>query len=168
MGKRRGEGDALSLQDRRLIDLAANGLSPEEIENTTGVPGAEVVVRIRDILRSRDIWTDLERRQLLLHSAHKLKDKVEGFLQADDPKSVQAYLNTLKMVSDMLDKQGTISDDEIERVTRAQASKMLKLIEAGYGHARQLLSEEYPNVDTALIDAAFHEGLREAVREGTD
>lgn len=163
MGKKRGEGDSLTLQDRRLLDLAANGLSPEEIENTTGVPGAEVVVRIRDILRSRDIWTDLERRQLLLHSAHKLKDKVEAFLQADDPKSVQAYLNTLKVVSDMLDKQGAISDDEIERVTRAQASKMLALIEAGYGHARQLLSEEYPNVDTSLIDAAFKEGMREAL-----
>lgn len=162
MSRKRPVGDSLALQDRRLIDLAANGLSPEEIEKQTGVPGAEVVVRIRDILRSRDIWTDLERRQLLLHSAHKLKDKVEKFLAADDPKSVQAYLNTLKVVSDMLDKQGAISDDEIERVTRAQAAKMILLIEAGYGRARELLAEEYPNVDTALLDAAFHEGLREA------
>lgn len=165
MGKKRGEGDSLTLQDRRLLDLASNGLSPEEIENTTGVPGAEVVGRVRGILRSRDIWTDLERRQLLLHAAHKLKDKVEAFLQADDPKSVQAYLSTLKMVSDMLDKQGAISDDEIERVTRAQAAKMILLIEAGYGHARNLLSEEYPNVDVALLDEAFKQGLREAITD---
>jgi len=163
MAKKRPVGDTIALQDKRLIDLAANGLSPEEIEKQTGVPGAEVVVRIRDILRSRDIWTDLERRQLLLHSAHKLKDKVERFLQADDPKSVQMYLNTLKVVSDMLDKQGTISDDEIQQVTRAQAGAMMQMIEAGYGRARELLSEEYPNVDMAMIDMAFKEGLREAV-----
>lgn len=117
-----GREVGLSLQDRRLIDLAANGASPEEIENSLGIPAAEAVVRVREILRSRDVWDEVERRQLLLHSAHKLKAKIEEGLDLDSPDHVRTYLATLKMVGEMLDKSGRLTDEELERVTRAQVS----------------------------------------------
>jgi hypothetical protein len=158
-----GREVGLPLQDRRLIDLAANGASPEEIENSLGIPAAEAVVRVREILRSRDVWDEVERRQLLLHSAHKLKAKIEEGLDLDSPEAVRTYLATLKMVGEMLDKSGRLTEEELERVTQAQAQKMIQLIEAGYGHARRLLAEEFPHVDIDKVDAAFHEGLREAV-----
>lgn len=155
----------LALQDRRLLDLAANGASGEEIEQTLGIPAAEGILRVREILKSRDVWTEIERRQLLLHSAQKLKSKIEQYLDVDDPKAVSGYISTLKLVGEMLDKSGRLTDEELERVTKAQAAKMLVFIEAGYGRARALLREEYPDADISLIDEAFKAGLREATLE---
>ena len=153
----------ISLQDVKLLNLAANGASGEDLEAKTGIPAAQALLRVRRILASRDVWTEVERRQLLLHSAQQLKSKVEKFLQADDPKSVSAYLAVLKTISEMFDKMGKISNEELEKVTRAQAQKMLQLIEAAYGRARGLLSDEYPEVPLELLDAAFAQGLREEV-----
>ena len=153
----------LSLHDRRLLDLAANGASGEEIEQSLGIPAAEAIVRVREILRSRDVWDEVEKRQLLLHSAHKLKAKIEEAFDAEDPKKIAGYLSTLRLVGEMLDKSGRLSDEELERVTKAQAMKMLQFIEAGYSRARELLATEYPNVELEMIDNAFHAGMREAV-----
>ena len=38
---------------------------------------------------------------------------------------------------------------------------MMQFIQASYQRARELLAEEYPEVDIERIDGAFQEGLRE-------
>lgn len=152
---------ALSLRDEKLIEAAANGWSGEEMENKFGVPAAQAIVRVRELLRSRDVWTDLEKRSLLLHSAYALKAKIEHGLDTDDSKQVDAYLRILKAVGDMLDRQGAITQADMDKVTDAQAYRLLQLIEAGYGRARKLLEAEYgDHIDLSLLDEAFREGLR--------
>jgi len=38
----------------------------------------------------------------------------------------------------------------------------MQLVVAGYNRARDLLAEEYPNVDLLILDEAFQVGMREA------
>lgn len=67
---------ALSLRDNMLLQAAADGLSGEEMEARYGIPAAEAVLRVREILKSRDIWSELEQEQLLLADLQKLKQKI--------------------------------------------------------------------------------------------
>lgn len=156
----------LALRDRKLLDAAANGWSGEEIEAKYGIPAATALVRIREILKSRDIFSDIEKKQLLLYSAYKLKEQIEDQgLELDNVKSVEAYLKVLRSLGDMLERQGKITEEELQAAARAQAVQMLGLIEAAYGRVRGWLAEEYPDVPIEIADARFHEALREVATE---
>ena len=67
----------LTLKDHQLLQLAANGKSPIEIAEETGIAPEAVALRIRELLSSRDIWNDLEREKLLIHSIYELKTRLE-------------------------------------------------------------------------------------------
>ena len=60
-------GGELTLADDRLLKLAANGKSPNEIAIETGMAPEKAVIRIREILNSRSLWSAAEQEQLLLH-----------------------------------------------------------------------------------------------------
>lgn len=162
----------ISVQDQKLLELAANNKSPEEMQAITGVPAAEALVRIRRILASKDVLEVVEKRQLLMDSAYRLKEKLEENLDPTKPKEVEAVLKTLTLLDKMLTTQGKISDAELEVVSRAQAKAIMQMIEAGYEHARRLLETEYGHVlgEDALtrVDEAFMVGLRQAQMESTE
>src|SRR5690625_2580602 len=63
-------------RDKQLLDLAASNATPNEMEAATGIPAAQAVSRVKALLQSRDIWSELERRQLLLHDLYNLKNKL--------------------------------------------------------------------------------------------
>jgi uncharacterized protein (DUF433 family) len=155
---------SLTLLDDALLRAAANGKSGEDMATIYPVSAAQAIVRVKDLLVSHDPWTYIERKQLLLHSAYGLKEQLEEVLTNDDfnVKNAEAYLKVLRTVGDILDKQGSISQNELETVTRVQAQALIRLIEAGYDRARDLLAQEYPDIDLQLIDEAFHLGMREA------
>lgn len=156
-----------SLRDQKLLEAAANGWSGEEMEAAYGMNAASAIIRVREILRSRNVFTDIERKQLLLQSALRLKEKIEkGALDLYDPKSIDAYNKVLKTVNDMLDKQGRITDAEINAAAKAQAGLMIQLISKAYDRARDWLKEEYGAiVDVAELDERFQIALREAAAE---
>lgn len=155
----------LTLRDTRLLDAASNNLSGLEIEEKFGIPAAEAISRIRRLLTERDIWTDIERKQLLLHSAFQLKGRIEAAsVDVSDPKQIDVYLKLLKTVGELLDKQSGITDKELEVVTAAQSKAMLNLIDSAFGKAREILKADFPNA-YEQVDAAFAQGLREAVLE---
>ena len=108
----------LTLRDTRLLDAASNNLSGLEIEEKFGIPAAEAISRIRRLLTERDIWTDIERKQLLLHSAFQLKGRIEAAsVDVSDPKQIDVYLKLLKTVGELLDKLGV----KLTTLSKAQA-----------------------------------------------
>ncbi len=57
----------ISLLDETLIRAAASGKSGEEMEALTGIPAAQAILHVKQLLSRRDIWSEVERRQLLFH-----------------------------------------------------------------------------------------------------
>jgi len=114
-------------------------------------------------LPSRAVWDDIERRKLLLHSVFQIKENLEAYeVDVENPKALDAYLKLVRTLSDLLDKQGKISDAELQIITRTQAKMLLSLVEAGYQRARDLLVQEYGEViNVSTIDEAFRIGMSE-------
>lgn len=166
----------LELIDTKLLQAAANGYSPEEMFKKYPSIGsaAAAALRVKEILASRDIWSEQESQQLLLHSAYAVKEQMEGLLDDldaldDVPKHIDVYVKLLKTMDGILEKRKKITQDEMEKITQSHARALLRMIEAGYQRARDLLAAEYPMVDLLEIDAAFNEGMqREAYAQEDD
>lgn len=154
----------LTLSDEKLLTLAANGRSAEEIGKELGMSPERALLRVRELLKSRDAWDDIEREKLLLHSIYDLKERLQRNIDVvvSDPKMLEGYRKTLELLGQTLERRSRINDDDIEKVTRTQGLLLMRLIEAGYSKARQLLAAEYPDVDVTLIDSAFAQGMDEA------
>lgn len=161
-------GKELELIDLRLLQAAANGYSPEEMARKyPSVTAAEAAVRVKDMLASRDIWDEVEKQQLLLHSAYAVKEKMEALLDDldlldDVPKHIDVYVKLLKTMDGILEKRTKLTQAEMEQITQAHARALMNMVQAGYQHARDLLAQEYPMIDLLEIDAAFNEGMRQA------
>lgn len=159
MGQKKG----LTLRDEKLLQLAANGKSLQEIGAETGMAPEKVGVRIKEIIKSKDIWDDIEREKLLMHSLYDLKDRLEKNFDAlvGDPKLLDSYRKTLELLGNRLDTRNALNVKDIERVTEAQGRRMMKIIEGGYFRARAVLSNLYPDADLKQIDSAFNIGMEE-------
>lgn len=157
----------LTLRDKNLIEGAANGLSGDELEARYGIPAAQAIVRVRELLAAKDVWDQVEQRKLLMHSVFRIKEQIETeMIDTDKPKETEAYLKVITTLSNLLDKQGKISDAELAVITQAQARAIISVVEAGYQRARQLLADEYAGlVDLEEIDSVFQQGMREALIE---
>lgn len=159
-------GTALSKLDARLLEMAANNFSGEEMESSVGVPAAQCLVRVKQVLSSRDVWTEVERKQLLLQDLYALKDKIQK-QNPDyfDEKQGGMLVKTLTTIGNILDKQSAMSDEEINRITEANARAMLRLIGAAFERAKEYLRVEYPDVDIMQIESAFNSGLSQEVTQ---
>lgn len=159
----------LTLRDKRLLEAAANGWSAVEIEEAYAIPAATALVRIREILKARNVFSDIERKQLLLFSMFQLKEKIESeALDLDNPRSVEAYTKVIKSLNDMLEKQTAITQEEMQAAAVAQARALLGLIEQAYGRVREWLVEEFGQDLAEIADERFHQALREIAAEESD
>lgn len=151
----------LTLSDRKMLEMASNGKTGEEIGAALGISGERAVLRIRDILKSRDVWDDVEREKLLLNSIYELKEKLEQKFDRlmEDPKNIEQYRKTLELLGQTLERRTQLNDSDLEKITAAQGLRLLQLIEAGYNRAKRLLAAEYPDVDLSIIDQAFIAGM---------
>lgn len=157
---------SLSARDKALLDGAASGKSANELEALTGLPAARCLTRVQEMLDARDIWSETQRRQLLIHDLMNLKDALQERIGTDlDPKMVTGLVNTFRTISDVLDRSSKITDAQLDRVSIAQGKALMTLIMAAFGRAKELLAEEYPDVNIIEIEDAFNEGLRESVKE---
>ena len=157
----------LTLADDRLLRLAANGKSPVEISAETGTAPEKVALRIRELLNSRDLWSDIEREKLLLHSIYDIKDRLETRIDAvvGDPKLLKEYRGMLELLGTRLSERTKINQADLDRVSRAQGMKLVHIVELGYYKARAELARQYPDVDLQAIDEAMQHGLEEAALE---
>lgn len=155
----------LALVDRKLLDLAANGYSPDEIAAETYIPPEQAVARIKELLASHDVWDEVETRRLAVHSLQRLKAQVEAVIDPSNPKAVEGLTKTVLAIDKLQSKTAAISDSELERLAVLQASRIVQLFEMAYGRARALLSEEYPEVDLGRIDDVMLAGLQQFAPE---
>lgn len=160
----------LSLRDEKILGLAANGKSLEEIATETGLSPERAGVRIKEIIKSRDIWDDMEREKLLMHSLYDLKARLEKNFDAlvGDSKLLESYRKTLELLGSRLDSRSELNARDIERVTEAQGKRMMAIVEAGYYRARAALAQAYPQVDLKELDSTFTLGMEEAAAELED
>jgi hypothetical protein len=157
---------ALTRLDTKLLEMAANGLSPDEMEREVGVPAAQALLHVKRILGSRDVWTEVERRQLLLQDLYALKAQIQSQnLNYFDEKQGGLLVKTLTTIGNILDKQSAMTDEEINRITEANARAMLRMISAAFERAKEYLRVEYPDVDIFQIEAAFNAGLNQEVTQ---
>lgn len=162
-------GQELSIVDEELLRLAANNKSGAEMQEILGIPAAQAIVQVRKLLREKDIWTQIERRQLLLESLYGLKDNLEtNVINLNEPKEVEAYLKVLVTIGERLDVASEITAEQMEKVTQAQARKLLQLYSLATERAKEILREAYPEAVMDDIDAALEEGIRIAAFDVED
>lgn len=154
-------GKELGPRDMAMLKEAAKGKSPQEISEYLGLPPAQVTLRVKEILTDRDVWTEIEQRQMYLMDLMDIKNKLMDQMKAyADKDNATTALKAIKLMDEILDKQGKISDDQLMKVTSAQAGAMVRFITGAFQYARAVIAEQYPDADLQQIEAAFNEGLK--------
>lgn len=151
-------------RDELYLEAAESGMSPEQIGKTYGVAPETVALRIKAMLRSQDIFTDYERKQLLLNSAYRFKSVMDKGVSAvlDEPKLATNYLKMIEVLAKLLKDMGEVSARELAIITEAQSNAIIGAVERAYYAISGYIQDNHPEVDTNLLNAEF----RRAVQEG--
>jgi hypothetical protein len=157
---------SLNLLDESLIRLAASGKSGEELERSTGIPAAQAVQHVKNLMARRDVWSEVEQRQLLLYQLNELKDSLsEAAFQLKDPESARLLLKTLELIGKRLDSQKVQLDDQVLKLSQYQQSVLLRAMDSALNFTKKELAERYPGVGRDEIDSLVAEGLMLAKAE---
>jgi hypothetical protein len=156
-------GKAVSVVDEILLRAAAGGKSGDEIERATGIPAAQALEKVKDLLASRDVWTEMEQRQLLLAELHELKDSLRAqAIEGQDPEAARVLLRTLETIGKRLDSQQTVLDENLIKLTQFQQRILLRAMDAALDFAKGELAERYPQVSIVELDELVANGLQRA------
>lgn len=161
----------LAIDDRRLLTLAQAGASPAEMSEELGLPAETCLARVRSVLKRNDVWTNLERQQMLIADMYDLKTRAFNFLErcfeSDEiaARHIEAVNSVLKQLGDRLDKVKEYNDEEEARVTKQQTRLILDLVEDAWERVRIRISDAYANnqlLDPEAMDEVFYQALKEA------
>ena len=161
----------LAMDDRRLLTLAQAGASPAEMSEELGLPAETCLARVRAMLKRNDVWTNLERQQMLIADMYDLKTRAFNFLEkcfeSDEiaARHIEAVNSVLKQLGDRLDKVKEYNDEEEARVTKQQTRLILDLVEDAWERVRVHISSAYSNgqlLDPEAMDEVFYQALKEA------
>lgn len=161
----------LAMDDRRLLTLAQAGSSPAEMSEELGLPAETCLARVRSMLKRNDVWTNLERQQMLIADMYDLKTRAFNFLEkcfeSDEiaARHIEAVNSVLKQLGDRLDKVKEYNDEEEARVTKQQTRLILDLVEDAWERVRIHISDAYANnqlLDPEAMDEVFYQALKEA------
>lgn len=161
----------LAMDDRRLLTLAQAGASPSEMSEELGLPAETCLARVRAMLKRNDVWTNLERQQMLIADMYDLKTRAFNFLEkcfeSDEiaARHIEAVNSVLKQLGDRLDKVKEYNDEEEARVTKQQTRLILDLVEDAWERVRIHISNAYANnqlLDPEAMDEVFYQALKEA------
>ena len=156
----------VALLDEMLIKAAAGGKSGTEMERLTGIPAAQAVVHVKQILSTRDIWTEQEQRQLLLTELHELKESLAPHaIQAGDPESARLLLKTLETIGKRLDSQQSVIDENMIKLSHFQEKVLLRAMDTALNFAKEQLQERYPDITRSELEALVADGLQKAKYE---
>lgn len=154
---------ALSVIDEVLLRAAAGGKSGDEIEKATGIPAAQALEKVKQILSSRDVWTEMEQRQLLLAELHELKDSLRAqAIDGQDPEAARVLLRTLETIGKRLDSQQTVLDENLLKLTHFQQRILLRAMDAALNFAKKELAERYPQMPVHELEDMIADGLQRA------
>lgn len=161
----------LAMDDRRLLTLAQAGANPAEMSEELGLPAETCLARVRSLLKRNDVWTNLERQQMLIADMYDLKTRAFNFLEkcfeSDEiaARHIEAVNSVLKQLGDRLDKVKEYNDEEEARVTKQQTRLILDLVEDAWERVRIHISNAYANnqlLDPEAMDEVFYQALKEA------
>ena len=161
----------LAMDDRRLLTLAQAGASPAEMSEELGLPAETCLARVRAMLKRNDVWTNLERQQMLIADMYDLKTRAFNFLEkcfeSDEiaARHIEAVNSVLKQLGDRLDKVKEYNDEEEARVTKQQTRLILDLVEDAWERVRIHIAQAYANsqlLDPEAMDEVFYQALKEA------
>ena len=161
----------LAMDDRRLLTLAQAGASPAEMSEELGLPAETCLARVRSLLKRNDVWTNLERQQMLIADMYDLKTRAFNFLEkcfeSDEiaARHIEAVNSVLKQLGDRLDKVKEYNDEEEARVTKQQTRLILDLVEDAWERVRIHISNAYADnqlLDPEAMDEVFYQALKEA------
>nr|DAR52691.1 MAG TPA: NirD-like protein [Caudoviricetes sp.] len=161
----------LAMDDRRLLTLAQAGASPAEMSEELGLPAETCLARVRSMLKRNDVWTNLERQQMLIADMYDLKTRAFNFLErcfeSDEiaARHIEAVNSVLKQLGDRLDKVKEYNDEEEAQVTKQQTRLILDLVEDAWERVRIHISNAYANnqlLDPEAMDEVFYQALKEA------
>lgn len=161
----------LAMDDRRLLTLAQAGASPAEMSEELGLPAETCLARVRSLLKRNDVWTNLERQQMLIADMYDLKTRAFNFLEkcfeSDEiaARHIEAVNSVLKQLGDRLDKVKEYNDEEEARVTKQQTRLILDLVGDAWERVRVHISNAYANnqlLDPEAMDEVFYQALKEA------
>lgn len=161
----------LAMDDRRLLTLAQAGASPAEMSEELGLPAETCLARVRSMLKRNDVWTNLERQQMLIADMYDLKTRAFNFLEkcfeSDEiaARHIEAVNSVLKQLGDRLDKVKEYNDEEEARVTKQQTRLILDLVEDAWERVRTYIAQAYANsqlLDPEAMDEVFYQALKEA------
>lgn len=161
----------LAMDDRRLLTLAQAGASPSEMSEELGLPAETCLARVRSLLKRNDVWTNLERQQMLIADMYDLKTRAFNFLEkcfeSDEiaARHIEAVNSVLKQLGNRLDKVKEYNDEEEARVTKQQTRLILDLVEDAWERVRVHISNAYANnqlLDPEAMDEVFYQALKEA------
>lgn len=153
----------VNVLDEILLRLAASGASGQEMERQAGVPAAQAIMHVKRMLESRDVWTELERRQLLLYELNELKDSLkQNALDVKDPQHARLLLQTLTAIAQRLDSEKNKLDVDVLKVTEHQAKAMGRAFDIALDHVKLSLLTKYPEVSKSELDRLAQDGLIKA------
>lgn len=156
----------IALLDDLLIKAAAGGKSGVEIERITGIPAAQAVHHVKQLLATRDIWTESEQRQLLLTELHELKDNLQDMaLKSQDLDSMRLLLKTLETIGKRLDGQQTALDENMIKLSKFQEQVLLRAMNSALEFAKNALGERYPEIGKGELEEIVADGLLQAKYE---
>lgn len=156
----------VALLDDLLIKAAAGGKSGDEIERLTGIPAAQAVLHVKQLLATRDIWTEQEQRQLLLTELHELKDSLSHHaIKAGDPDSARLLLKTLEVIGRRLDSQQQVLDENMIKLSQFQERVLLRAMDTALNFAKEQLGERYPDITKSELEELVADGLQKAKYE---
>lgn len=158
-----------TILDDILLKAAADGRSPIEMERISGIPAPQAVQHVKQLLDSRDVWTEHQQRQLLLHELHELKDSLRDHaLKAKDLDSARLLLKSLEVIGKRLDTQQVALDENVIKLSEYQQAILLRAMDSALTFAKNELAERYPDISRSELEALVADGLVRAKYEIMD
>ena len=133
------------------------------MESLTGIPAAQAVMHVKQLLSRRDIWSEIERRQLLLHELNDLKDSLSSrAIELQDDDSARLLLKVLQEIGRRLDSEKQSIEVDMIKLNEYQQRVMLKAMDAALNFAKGELASRYPDMPKEELDDLVMEGLVKA------
>jgi DNA helicase HerA-like ATPase len=162
-------GKEISVLDDLLLRAASGGKSGVEIQRITGIPADQAVQHVKQLLASRDIWTEHEQRLLLLQELQELKESLQdSAIKGGDPDSARLLLKTLELIGKRLDSQRVNIDENMLKLTKFQEEILLRAMDSALNFAKKQLAERYPEIPIYTLDELVADGLTRAKYEIID
>lgn len=175
-----GSGGELSGLDARLLAIVADAggrISSEEISKQLGIPSmtpARCGQRVREILRSQDLLSQVEQKALILLDFIKVRDllfdRIEGTETRitkhgdvidveSSPGLFNSMIRLLKEWRVLIESMSQDVDSESLKIRKAHANAMLEAISLIFKHLFTRLGEEGYEIPTVLSMELMEEAM---------